>query len=109
LNAQKIIETWTVNPAFSFGETSLEGFSELSRKAAIASETIEAKRIEFQGLINDRDYTVKELQGLISRARSGFREMYGPDSSQYEQVGGIRSSERKVRSTAKKTTPKTVN
>jgi hypothetical protein len=31
----------------------------------------------------------------VTRARSGFRAVYGPDSTQYEQAGGTRSSERK--------------
>jgi hypothetical protein len=35
------------------------------------------------------------LSDLISRARSGFRAAFGPDSTQYQQAGGTRRSKRK--------------
>ena len=95
LDAQKIVDTWTANPSFTLGQVTLTGFGELSRSAAQVSETIETKRVELQGLMNQRDDTVKALRELITRARSGFKATYGTDSSQYEQAGGTRSSERK--------------
>jgi len=33
---------------------------------------------------------------LVTRARSGIRSVFGPDSTQYEQAGGTRTSERKT-------------
>ena len=45
--------------------------------------------------VNQRDDQAYNLNQLVTRARSGFRAVYGPDSSQYEQAGGTRSSERK--------------
>ena len=104
LDAQKISEIWMANPAFTLGDVTQKSFSETSAKATSASEQIEARRIELQGLMNNRDDTVRELQELITRARSGFRATYGPDSSQYEQAGGVRSSERKSRSAARPVT-----
>ncbi|HWT01590.1 MAG TPA: hypothetical protein VN256_15190 [Pyrinomonadaceae bacterium] len=41
------------------------------------------------------------MANIIARARSGFRATYGPDSTQYEQAGGTRSSERKRPSSKK--------
>ena len=32
---------------------------------------------------------------LTTRARSGIRGFFGPDSDEYEQAGGTRTSERK--------------
>ena len=34
------------------------------------------------------------LSDLVQRARAGFKAVYGPDSTQYEQAGGTRRSER---------------
>jgi len=95
LDGRKIVDTWSANPTFTLGEVTLKSFGALCTNAAEISETIESKRIELQGLMNKRDDTVKELRELIVRARSGFKATYGPDSSQYEQAGGTRSSERK--------------
>ena len=103
LDGQKIVDTWTANPGFTLGEVTLKSFSELSRNAAQVSETIETKRIELQGLMNQRDDAVKSLRELIVRARSGFKATYGTDSTQYEQAGGTRSSERKPSSRKKLT------
>jgi len=58
------------------------------------SETIEINRIELQGLMNQRDDTVRQLRECITRARAGFKATYGPDLTHYEQAGGTRSSER---------------
>jgi len=55
-------------------------------------------------LTNDLNVQVNELAGITTRARSGFRAVYGPDSTQYEQAGGTRASERK-RPSKKKTPP----
>jgi integrase len=35
------------------------------------------------------------ISSVTTRARNGFRAIFGPDSSQYEQAGGTRASERK--------------
>ncbi|MBD0369930.1 MAG: hypothetical protein ICV60_03685 [Pyrinomonadaceae bacterium] len=35
------------------------------------------------------------MASINTRALSGYRAIYGPNSSQYEQAGGTRSSERK--------------
>ena len=45
-------------------------------------------------LKNKRDALASELSELVTRTKSGFRAIYGPDSTQYEQAGGTRKSER---------------
>lgn len=44
---------------------------------------------------NDKKAALKAITDLITRVRSATRGKYGPDSTQYEQVGGTRASERK--------------
>ncbi|NUN12008.1 MAG: hypothetical protein HUU55_00070 [Myxococcales bacterium] len=44
---------------------------------------------------NDKKAALKAIGDLITRVRSAARGKYGPDSTEYEQVGGTRASERK--------------
>jgi hypothetical protein len=92
--AAKIKATWTANPTFALGEITLTTFATLHDKVADAEATIDAKRHELQGLLDQRDDDARALQDLTSRALSGFRAVYGPDSPQYDQAGGTRRSER---------------
>jgi hypothetical protein len=46
-------------------------------------------------LRNHRDDQTVKVNELCTRARSGVRAFFGPDSSEYELVGGTRTSERK--------------
>lgn len=102
IEAQKSVDTWTVNPGFTLGDLTLPQLLEAQHKALSLSEQVEAKRIEMIALANQRDEAAKLLRTMITRVRSGFRAVYGPDSTQYEQSGAVRTSERKTRSTAKK-------
>ena len=47
------------------------------------------------GLFNEREAQANAVSELIVRARSGFKSVYGLDSTQYEQAGGTRKSDRK--------------
>jgi hypothetical protein len=46
-------------------------------------------------LLNDRNDQLKTVRSATTRARSGVKGYFGPDSSEYEEVGGTRASERK--------------
>lgn len=94
-DAQKISDIWNAHPTFLLNDITQKGFGDLQAAAAQLSETVESRRTELQGLINQRDDTVKALRGAMGRARNGIRGFFGPDSSQYDQAGGKRSSERK--------------
>jgi hypothetical protein len=93
--AQKITNTWTANPTFSLGATTLADFQAALTALQQADATVEMKRTELKGLIDARDDKAAALTDLVTRARSGFRAVYGADSAQYEQAGGTRKSERK--------------
>ncbi len=97
----KIKATWAANPTFNLGEVTLASFTALYDKVAAADATIEAKRHELQGLLDQRDDDGRALQELTTRALSGFRAVYGPDSPQYDQAGGTRRSERAPQKRAK--------
>ncbi|MFT3867141.1 MAG: hypothetical protein QM715_01465 [Nibricoccus sp.] len=95
IDAQKNADTWAANPGFSLGDMTLPQFVESQSKAVKLSEQVEAKRLEMIDLANQRDAAASVLRTMITRVRSGFRAVYGPDSTQYEQAGGVRSSDRK--------------
>jgi hypothetical protein len=56
------------------------------------------KELELTQLRNDRDTLSSDLKDLCIRARTGFKSYYGADSTQYEQAGGTRKSDRKKHS-----------
>ena len=51
-------------------------------------------RLHLTAKVNETEALLAELKDFITRARSGVRSFFGPDSTQYEQVGGTRKSER---------------
>ena len=105
-DAQKIIDTWTANPSFTLGEITLKSFTATRDQVAKLSDQIDTRRTELQGMMNARDDLRKVLHEQVTRARSGFRAVYGPDSTQYDQSGGKRLSEHRPRVGRKRTLAK---
>jgi hypothetical protein len=91
----KIVDVWTANPTFMLGTITLESFKGQLSELQTTASVVETKRTELTGLLIARDEKSTTMSDLISRARSGFRAAFGPDSTQYEQAGGTRRSERK--------------
>ena len=73
----------------------LDGFKLQMAELQAASAAVESKRTELTGHINSRDAKSSNISEMVSRARSGIRAAFGPDSTEYEQAGGTRKSERK--------------
>ncbi len=96
LETQRIAETWKSNPQFTLGDLTHDRLMELRTQVQSLSEAIESRRLELQGMINQRDDLMAELKSVATRVRSGVKAYFGPNSTQYEQVGGTRSSERKA-------------
>jgi len=93
--ADKIVKVWEDNPTFSMGDVTVANFKAARKAVADADADAEAKRLELTPLLNVRDAKIAAMTELITRALSGIRSTFGPDSSQYEQAGGTRKSERK--------------
>ena len=90
----KVIDTWTANTDFKMGDVTLANFKQARADVVSADDDLEARRTEIAGLLNDREEKSHVLTDLVQRARAGFKAVYGPDSTQYEQAGGTRRSER---------------
>ena len=58
-------------------------------------EHVEELRMQLTGQTNDLGTKAASLASIRTRALSGFRATYGPNSKQYEQAGGTPSSERR--------------
>jgi len=95
-DAQKIVTVWTENPTFSMGEVTAVTLRADMSALITADEAVEEQRQRLTALLNARDAQSATLNELVTRARSGIRAVYGPDSTQYEQAGGTRKSERKT-------------
>jgi hypothetical protein len=66
---------------------------------------VDAARIHLTRLVDELNDQAGGINGVVTRARSGMRAFYGPDSAQYEQVGGTRQSERKPSKAKQPKTP----
>ena len=100
MECERIARVWTENPTFALGEVTLAGFQAMIADARQKREQLETLRMQATALSNDLEERTTELAAIRTRALSGFRAIFGPDSTQYEQAGGKRQSE--IRRTTRK-------
>jgi len=91
----KIVRVWTDNPTFALGEITLAGLQAEIADAREKRERLEALRMQLTALNNDLNEAASRLAAKRTRALSGLRAVYGPNSTQYEQGGGTRQSEKR--------------
>ncbi|MCA1592951.1 MAG: hypothetical protein LC754_09935 [Acidobacteria bacterium] len=102
---EQIARVWTDNPSFALSDITLPQFQTLITELRAQSAKTEDLRTQLTAASNETNSRANDLNALAVRARGGVRAFFGPNSTQYEQVGGKRSSERK-RPTRKTKTPK---
>ncbi len=93
--AERIIRVWEANPDFSLGEITKEKMQTMItelKQACASLEDLRRRVIETSNLVDDK---VDAVNSVNVRARSGVKAVYGPNSSQYEEAGGTRESDRK--------------
>ncbi len=99
-DASPIEKVWKANAEMKLGKNGdsvlLEGFQARIKTVTDLNLAIEEARNVVTGLLNQRDDAALFLNGLNTRALSAIRGIYGPDSTEYDQAGGTRSSERKT-------------
>ncbi|MDT7690005.1 MAG: hypothetical protein QOE46_2764 [Acidobacteriota bacterium] len=100
--AERIVRMWEANPTFSLGEVTLATFKASLEELRALKAHGEELRTQLATVTNNTDAKRAEVNSISTRAVSGVRAVFGPDSNQYEEVGGTRSSERKKPSTKKK-------
>lgn len=92
---ERIVRVWTDNPTFSLGEVTLVSLKEKMAGLREKREHLEALRMQEAALSNEVGTETAELAGIKSRALSGLRAVYGPNSIQYGQGGGTRQDDRR--------------
>lgn len=102
--AEQIARVWEDNPSFSLGNLTLAQFQAMLTGLRNSHGKAEDLHMQVTAAINDTNSQAIEVSDVVTRARSGFRAMYGPDSTQYEQAGGTRRSDRKRPTRKPKTT-----
>lgn len=100
-DSEQIARVWTDNPTFAMGDVTLAKLQSRIANARQKRDQIETLRTQLTALSNELNVQTSELATINTRARSGFRAVFGPDSTQYEQAGGTRASERKRPATKK--------
>ena len=102
VDAAKVDDVWTKNPTFTTKLITLTQFEAAMAACETGDAAVEAKRRELTALLNQRNAANRTLKKMTTQARSGIRGFFGPDSDEYEQAGGTRTSERKKPTRKKK-------
>ena len=93
--ARKVADIWKDNPDFTLENMKLEDYVTFFAATDTLEKTCAQREVELDGLKANRDDQIRQLHDLVMRFRAGMRAYFGPDSPQYEQAGGTRTSARK--------------
>ncbi|MGH8572801.1 MAG: hypothetical protein ACREX8_09515 [Gammaproteobacteria bacterium] len=92
-----VIGVWKENTDFGMGpEVTLEKMKAIRAELDIYIMGIQATNRTLTKQIHDRDDCAKLANQYAVRARKAIQGYFGPDSTQYAQVGGTRQSDRKT-------------
>lgn len=94
-DAEQIARVWGENPTFKLSDTTFEQFQTLLTELRTERNDVENKRTQLTAAINAMHDKAATVGDRVTRARSGFRSFFGPNSTQYEQAGGTPNRERK--------------
>jgi hypothetical protein len=96
-DAKSVLKFWEDHPEINLNETTAAQFRKAQSAFQKITDEIAHEEIELSAKMTERDQLAKSVRVSISRVRSGVRAYFGPDSKEYEQVGGTRSSTKKRR------------
>lgn len=102
-DAANIDKVWGANSTITLGSDSdpdnpkvtYADFLLAEKKVSDLVGQIEALRNQLTKMVDDKDDAAGVLSDLNTRALSAIRGIFGPNSAQYDQAGGVRTSERK--------------
>ena len=107
-DASGIEKVWKSNADLKLGKgdetVKLADYQAGVKSVTDLNKQIEDLRHTLDGLLDNRDDAASLLAGYNTRALSAIRGIFGPDSSEYDQAGGTRTSERKTPTRKVKTT-----
>ncbi len=92
-----VIGVWEENPNFSMGpDVTLEKLKATRVRLDICIMDVQATNRTLTRQIDDRDDCAKLGNEYMVRARKAIQGYFGPDSTQYAQVGGTRRRDHKT-------------
>lgn len=94
-DSKTIGDVWAANAEFKMKDVTLQSYNADAAALTTALESIASLELQLTPLRNTRDDLARKLNEINTRVRAGMKSYFGPNSSQYEQVGGTRASERK--------------
>jgi hypothetical protein len=100
---EQVLRVWRDNPTFSLGDTTRANVETLATSLRAKKTETEDTRTLLTRLVNESNALMGQATQFTTRIRGGMRATFGPDSSQYDQAGGTRVSERKKPVPKKKT------
>ena len=95
--ADQLVRVWNANPAFALDNVTLEAFQSLVASFNNARSATEDLRTQLVKSVNEFRKITDALTDTVARVRTSIRGFFGPDSPQYEQIGGKRASQRRPR------------
>ena len=101
--AEQLLRVWDENDDLALGDLTKPQFRTLLDAFNTTRASVDGMRSQLTKGVNDLNEHGSQILAIAVRARSVARGQYGPNSTQYEQLGGTRASDRKPR---KKKTPK---
>jgi hypothetical protein len=93
--ANRILKAWKASREFRMKDATVVDFEAAHGGFERVLKDIAAKNRELDELRQARERAVAKLWALCTRARSGLRGYFGPNSSQYQQVSGTSAAKRK--------------
>jgi len=104
-DANRLVQVMTENPSLVLGDLTLDVVKAAVTKLNALKQSRDQMRVSLTKLVDDTNDQTKLVNSYVTRGRSGVKAVFGPNSAQYDQVGGTRQDERKPRSSKKPKTP----
>lgn len=94
--AKSVLDAWCqTDDQLAFGQLNAGALTMDVNRARAINESLTNLENKLTDLRNQRDEVNLILWDKVKRTRAGFRASFGDDSSQFEMVGGTRTSDRK--------------
>jgi hypothetical protein len=96
-DAKIALEFWEQHPDIKLKDATSPQLKKSQAAFESLADECMRKETELRQLMTERDRFSREVQSITRRLRTAVRGIFGPDSSEYEKLGGTRSSLHKVR------------
>lgn len=92
---EKILRVFRSKTPFAVGDISEQTLGTTITALGAKSRELEDAKTLVSRLVNELNDQLTNAGQIQTRGLSGIRAAFGPDSSEYEEAGGVRTSERK--------------